>query len=385
MKAALTRIGLLLGLVIQLSACEPGGELAPSPPDEPPPPAKAESALTSAAADDLFPEALGENMVCMRANPQPDEDGVLTDCLQCPNCMLCFWDIVHVNMTTGKEAILETVEALLSSPKLSGDRAYWLSFDGDDRVITIQNLTTGKRTVFKPDSEQWTNYVPTLHGDWLYWAGYTMPMYQNGLLRANIVNGSTQFLFSATFRDIDYSQGGQLERMAKKQPIAITDDGVYWVTTKGPGRSIRRWRFDTKKETTLVQKSGVEMFALAAGDGFIAWKERTNGNCYSKGPCDIAILGYVFGAGAVDLTPSKAKVSRYGNLSIAGDLVFWADYREGPYAIFGRDVFHLSTSELRYTSQTAVIGSWTSPTVTGFQLVWMDGRDESWNIFSRPL
>jgi len=385
MKAALTRIGLLLGLVIQLSACETGGELAPSPPDEPPPAAKAESALTSTNADDLFPEALGENMVCMRAKPQPNEDGVLVDCLQCPNCNLCFWDIVHVNITTGKETTLETVEGLLSAPHLAGDRAYWLSRDGNDRAITIENLTTGKRTLFKLDSGQWIAEVPTLQGDWLYWSGYNQSKNQKGLVRANIVNGTKQFLFAATFQDIDYSQGGQLERVAKRQPFVVTSDGVYWVTTKGPGRSIRRWRFDTKNESTLVQKSSVEMFALAAGDGFIAWKERVNGNCYSNGACGIAIRGYIFGEGAVDLTPSNAKISRYAHLSIAGDIVFWADYREGPYAIFGRDVFHLNASELRYTSQSAVIGSWTSPTVTEFQLVWMDGRDESWNIFSRPL
>ena len=117
---------------------------------------------------------------------------------------------------------------------------------------------------------------------------------------------------------------------------------------------------------------------------FIAWKESDH-SCWNNGECPLSLKVFVFGEGEVDLTPVDGQISRYGHLSTSADKVFWADFRFGPYALFGRDVYNPQSVELRYTSEAAVFGSSTDPVVNGTDLIWMDRRNDNWDIYSRPL
>ena len=101
--------------------------------------------------------------------------------------------------------------------------------------------------------------------------------------------------------------------------------------------------------------------------------------------CKVSLKAHIFGEGPVDLTPANGQVSRYGRLSVSIDRVYWADYRYGPYALFGRDIYNPQKIKLRYTSEDAVVGSATHPVVNSSHLIWMDRRNSKWDVFKRPL
>jgi len=383
------RLGLLWGLVLQLSACEPGGELLapPTPPDEPPPPANAEQALAATDAPELFPVAEGDDVIFLRPRSVAEEDTDPPDCLATPYSSSCIWDVVHVNIATNAERVLHEETDLKSIPRINHGRVYWLRDGGDSqRETVIHDLHSGTQRVVDHGTSYYMETNPVLQGSSLYWLGRQMSQSKRGLHRASIDGGPSALLVEARYFNNPIDLDSSLARLAEHDSIVATDEWVAWTGREGSNRTVERYWLESNKREYLHKAKYLEAFGLTHGDGWLAWKLRDRSqDCWDSNPCAIQLSAYIFGVGLVDRTPAAGSISQYASLLSSNESVFWADYRDGPYAIFGADVFGDPGNELRYTSEAAIVGTAVTPTATDTHLVWNDWRNGNWDIFIRPL
>ncbi len=70
----------------------------------------------SDSADQLFPALEGDDLVWVEGRPIParlgDADPATIDCLACPTCGWCDWEVKHQDLASGQSSVLWTQNTL---------------------------------------------------------------------------------------------------------------------------------------------------------------------------------------------------------------------------------------------------------------------------------
>lgn len=360
-----------------------------------PPPAPnpgEELPVTSSEAPELFPDVGDSGVVFYRPVLVLDEvseeeaEGLTTDsCMSCLHCYYCEWDVIYQPFDGSPEQTLDSVQNPQTALRLVGHRALWVQPQSGQSRVVVHDLTTNQQTNVDVQGGSWVGIVPELRGDWIYWHGYMYGWGANGMIATNIINENSKLKFTASMHQPYMNTPSQAALLTRRQPFILDDDRAIWSEWSGNGIALKVGTMSTETSTILVGSAGWDYIHPVVVGGRVAWKAYSHEKgCYDA-VCDLTLMAKLPDGPPEDVTSATAAPSRYAPLAARGDQLLWVDYRDGPYAIYGRDLSDSKAPEQRLTSTEAVLSATAQPVVYGDTLVWMDRRTGNWDIYRKSL
>ncbi|MBT9560608.1 MAG: hypothetical protein IV100_31580 [Myxococcales bacterium] len=386
------RLWVLLGA--SLTSCEPaddaispdaqgddGGEsvvIAPAPEGERPLIAASEPT----APDQLFPALEGDDLVWVEGRPIParigDADPATFDCLACPTCGYCDWEVKHRDLASGESSVLWTQTTLRGPPRLKDGIVVWLRTDGGFDAL---DLGSGQTWGASGDAIGYLNITPIPAAGALWWTGYHPQDGRSGIQRYVLATGKTELVSEAWLYSNWDPSGSGLAQVAKSAIFDVDSNGdaVYpenggaVARTGAVGQPPTRLELDSVRTFIRVVSAGPDELVTLDYDAELGCAETT---------CVLSL--HLWRAGeSVQLTDLAARPTRYVAPVVSGRRVYWLDHRDGPYALYSTSLDNPEGGLRRETSEDAVLSGWVPPACSGGRCVWMDKRDGNWRIYGR--
>ena len=326
------------------------------------------------AREDLFPDLSGDDLVWVQSWLDVSAPGVNaeTQCLSCPYCNGCRWDLMYRRLPAGPPEVLSTGASPRSGPLVGDGVIVWLDDAGN---VVLRDLVTAEVT--RVPALTWLSATPTPHGGRLWWWGYDSLSGSYGLISYDRKNGVLKSGLSVYLQDPNASASSSLSGLSRRQPFTVTDDAVLfalWEETI----SIQQWSFTGNATPVIKDPQRSHLRVLQRADGALVTLSYDNTDGCQTAACALAFTAFV-GEAETPLAPD-AVPTRYVPPVVAGDRLLWVDHRDGAYAVYGVGP---DGAELRLSSDEAEIGAVSSIAASGRRVVWADHRSGRWRLMAR--
>ena len=315
------------------------------------------------ASDDLFPDLSGDDLVWVQVRLDTSVAAPETDCLTCPYCAGCRFDLVHRRLPDRQTTLLAAQAQATSRPRVHDGTVVWL--DGSS-VIHVRDVDSGES--YQGSPQAWIGTTPVPFNGKVWWWGYDSSV-GYGVVSFDYTRDVIQAEHRVSMLDPNLSTGS-LASFARSQPFSIDAHGIVFATNDA--RALMRWAFRGEAEV-LVQNE-------ASGARLLRGLTRDDGRLVvlsDDGDARLTLDGH-------DLSTTP---SRYVAPVVDGDRVLWLDFRDGGYAVFGaREAGRAGTSApeiVRVSSEAAVIGAISSIGASDGRVVWSDHRSGRWRLMTR--
>lgn len=350
-------------------AAEVGGEVVV------PPPAHLERLVTTGDADDLYPDLAGDDLVWARLWLDTSAPGATaeTDCLTCPYCSGCRFDVMHKRLPDGPETLLHGSTTPHSAPRVGDGVVTWADASGN---IAVHDLASGSTSTVV--AAAWVGATPVPRDGRLWWLGYDPDAQQNALMSWTRATGILRAELHTWMNSLYWGFGSALGAIGERQPFVLGEDQVLWPSWSGTS-IIMGWPYQGSAITTALEdpeRDHVRVLILA-GDTFITESYVRAVGC-STSDCELALMAHD-AAGSRRLVPD-ARPSRYVPPVTDGERVAWVDRRGGPYTVYGLDASGVGE---RLSSEQAVIGALSNLAASEGRVVWSDRRNGHWQLVVR--
>ena len=347
------------------------------------PPASLETALTDPTRDSICPDLDGEDLVWYEAKPIPAMrvEGQETDCLACPGCGQCEWNLRHKRVSGGAETLIAVEQYAQTAPQVGDGLVTWLHSDGTAGVFELE---TGALHTVKAPTNSYFNWAPTPSQGALWWYGYNYVTGGSGIHVTDIDSGATEMKVQANIYENWSTPNGTLNSVTRSQPFSLAGGGATWTDWGNSSQLVRRWSAGSSA-AEIAWEDPTRDFTAAVGldDGRLITKSYDRALGCSEMACQPEIRLHD-GKSVKELT-GKGHPTLYGRPVVAGGRVFWLDFRDGPYAIWSRRLDDLATGPERLSSEEAVLGAAAPVAASESHLAWMDRRDGIWRIYVKAL
>lgn len=288
-------------------------------------------------------------------------------CASAQNCLGA--DVFARNLTTGVEQKL-SLTAFAMDPDIDGNYVVWRNWSNGK--IVAHNLTTGAQM----NTSTLTGYeqmvTPAISGNKVVWTDYrTSPDYGNIYMRDLAQPAEVAVSVASTSTTIP------VVKKDKRNPD-IDGNIVVWEDMRNAYQDSNGWWHNPdiymKNLTTGVEQAvttdlGDQYYPIVAGNK-VYWSDYRNGNW--------DIYMYDIATGVESRISDSANDQNWP--SIDGDSYAWKEARSGVEDIF---VGRVSTGEKKQL--TADSAAQKLPAMNAGRIVWMDYRNGNWDIFMAQL
>jgi hypothetical protein len=361
------------------AAGDDGGEsVVIAPPPEGERPVIAESGEDS--PDQLFPTLEGDDLVWVEGRPVParlgDADPATIDCLACPTCGWCDWEVKHKDLASGESSVLWTQTTLRAPPRLKGGIVVWIRSDGGFDAL---DLGSGQTWGASGDAIGYLNVTPIPAAGALWWNGYHPQDGRSGIQRYVLATGKLELVSEGWLYSNWDPSGSGLAQVAKSAIFDVDSNGdaVYpenggaVARTGAIGQPPTRLELDSARTFIRVVAAGTDELVTVDYAADLGCAETT---------CVLALHLWRDGV-ATPLTDAAARPTRYVAPVVSGRRVYWLDHRDGPYVLYSTSLDDPEDGLRRETSEEAVLSGWVPPACSGGRCVWMDKRGGGWRVY----
>ena len=333
------------------------------------------------SADQLFPALEGDDLIWVEGRPAlarvGDAEAPVVDCLACPTCGNCVWEIKHLDLGSGETSVLGSETSLRGPPRLRDGIAVWMRTDGGFDAL---DLGTGETWGASGDAIGYLNVTPIPAAGALWWVGYHSSDGRSGIQRYVLATGKTELVSEGWLYSNWDPSGGGLAQVARSAIFDVDSNGdaVYpdnggVARTGAVGQPPTRLELDSTRTIIRVVSAGPDDLVTLDYDADLGCAETT---------CILALHLWRDGV-ATPLTDDAARPTRYVAPVVSGRRVYWLDHRDGPYALYSTSLDDPEGGLRRETSEDAVLSGWVPPACSGGRCAWMDRRDGTWRIYGR--
>ncbi len=346
-----------------------------------PPSPRAEAVISEGAGvgearDDLFPDLAGDDLVWIRVWLDTSIANVdaATDCMTCPGCHGCRFDVVHRRLPDGPARTLDSGRMPRTGPRVGGGLASWVD---DEGRILVRNLAGDTHEIVTTGT--WLQAAPVPFDGKLWWRAWDNASQRHAVFVHDIASATRERAFSAELFDPYWVASSQLAQLAQRQPFSIGAHGVDFVATDD-AQSVRRWAWQGSPEVLLTQAERVFARVLQRADGTVVTAGYPASTGCVVGQCELA-LHALDRAGIAPIAPD-ARPSLYTTPVVGGDTVVWLDRRDGRYQVHAAGP---DGAERRLSSELAEIGAVSTLAANARGAVWADRRSGRWRLVWRAF
>ncbi|MFO0744944.1 MAG: hypothetical protein U1F43_04605 [Myxococcota bacterium] len=344
-----------------------------------------EQVLTKGNGDDLFPSLDGDDLVWARLIVDRSSlapDATAPDCLQCPWCGGCNWQVVHKRLPSGNERVLHLGVGLGAAPRVRDGHVAFV--DGNNQA-TLIDLGSGDEQPL--NDTIYSGRAPLMRDGRVWWYGWDSRRGAQAILAWDVATNTRALSLQVSLSEWWWGSQSQLAGIGRAMPFDVDGERAVfaaWSTTA----SIEAVSLATGEITTLVVDPARDHIRALLVAGTLVTLSYDHALGCGEASCALAFTA--FGVDGPTALAPDAEPSIYLTPVVDATRLVWLDKRDPSYALWGLDLADLgdgsdgaAAEAVRLTSAEAHLGAFSPPTLSAERLVWADRRSGRWHLVMR--